>query len=80
MPQNPLPFFTTLILMRFSVTLALPLLPFEQKFKQVERNSGGNSFRLNKQIISRKIFAKELILDIHRSRAAGFGVVMSRNN
>ena len=33
-------------------------LPFEQEFKQTERNSGGNQFRLNRQIISRKIFAR----------------------
>ena len=34
-------------------------IPFEQKFKQTERNSGGNSFRLNRQTTSRKIFAKK---------------------
>ena len=36
----------------------LKMLPFEQPFKQTERNSGGNEFRLNRQIISRNIFAK----------------------
>ena len=54
------------------------LLPFEQKFKQTERNSGGKSLRLNRQIASREDICEELILGIHRSRAAGFGVIMSR--
>ena len=33
-------------------------IPFEYKFKQTEINSGGNQFRLNRQIISRKVLAK----------------------
>ena len=33
-------------------------LPFEQTFKQTERNSGGNEFRLKRQIVSRRIFVK----------------------